>query len=114
MGTRGRARLAVVLLAGVLATAACSGRTTVEFETRALRGTAAGLTTTTLADGGTPSLAGVIGDAGSSAVSGSAAATGATAAGSGTSGAGAAAARGPGVNKLGNGHPHQGGQRDLG
>ena len=41
MGTRGRARLAVVLLAGVLATAACSGRTTVEFETRALRGTAA-------------------------------------------------------------------------
>lgn len=114
MGTRGRARLAVVLLAGVLATAACSGRTTVEFETRALRGTAAGLTTTTLADGGTPSLAGVIGDAGSSAVSGSAAATGATAAGSGTSGAGAAAAGGPDVIKLGTVLPLQGGQRDFG
>lgn len=115
---RGRARLAVVLVVAVLATAACSGATTVEFETRALRGASASATASTLAPGASQSLAGVIGSTGADgAASGGAPAT----AGAGTKSASASGAAGTAagaapvdVVKLGTVLPLQGGQRDFG
>jgi branched-chain amino acid transport system substrate-binding protein len=116
MPTTGRARLAVVLVAAAVASAACSGRTTVEFETRALRGATMSAGATTVAPGGPQSLAGVIGSAAPSAGGAppASAAGGDRGTGTGPNATDAATRAEPDVIKLGTVLPLQGGQRDFG